>query len=518
MSINIKKDFIGRIFAVIIFGMLTIFGFVFSMYLIYNADNFYTYVLAFSYLILSIIAGLFNTFTAYSYYRSYLYDEYLKSIKNGLVPIKKLPTVAVAMAIFNENTDIVTKNMKQLLTLKYPKNLLKFYILDDSTDKEKIRIIKKTSEKLGYNYIHRTDRKGYKAGALNNIMNISKEEFLAIFDYDEYLTDPYFLEELLPYFKDKKLAYIQTEKRYKKHTFFSDTIDLFDAFFFKFIQPSRALNNTAIFAGSCGIIKMDCLRKIGGFPEYVIEDTFFSFESDLSGYKSLYVPKVYAYGKPIETFTELVKQQWRYNYGDTQFLGYFISKFKKKGVRKKLSPLSNMDYMTHGFGLNYISVMLVLFTLVSILIVFSQLPVTKITLSNMFTSQYLSFDLELLGMGALFVSIIAPIIITKIYFNSISKGIMIFLLNFSLAFIRAKAAFAAIFRKKYKIIWDRNNLLKNNRAIYAIRNSIVEISFAILLFLLSLIAIGINNIFGGIWLIWYGILYASTLIMFYKYR
>ena len=107
MSINIKKDFIGRIFAVIIFGMLTIFGFVFSMYLIYNADNFYTYVLAFSYLILSIIAGLFNTFTAYSYYRSYLYDEYLKSIKNGLVPIKKLPTVAVAMAIFNENTDIV---------------------------------------------------------------------------------------------------------------------------------------------------------------------------------------------------------------------------------------------------------------------------------------------------------------------------------------------------------------------------------------------------------------------------
>ena len=518
MGNKISKDLFGRVFAVVVFAALTIFGFAFSIYLIYNANNAYTYFLAFSYLILSVIAGLFNTFTAYSYYRSYLYDDYLKSIKKRLLPLERFPTVAVSIATFNEDPKIVIKNMKQLKTLNYPKDRIKFYMLDDSNDVKKIHEIRTASKRYGYEYINRPERKGYKAGALNNLMNITKEEFIAVFDYDEYLTNKNFLLELLPYFQDKKLAYIQTEKRYRKHTFFSDTIDLFDAFFFKFIQPSRALNNTAIFAGSCGIIKMDCLRKIGGFPEYVIEDTFFSFESDLSGYKSLYVPKVYAYGKPIETFTELVKQQWRYNYGDTQFLGYFISKFKKKGVRKKLSPLSNMDYMTHGFGLNYISVMLVLFTLVSILIVFSQLPVTKITLSNMFTSQYLSFDLELLGMGALFVSIIAPIIITKIYFNSISKGIMIFLLNFSLAFIRAKAAFAAIFRKKYKIIWDRNNLLKNNRAIYAIRNSVVEISFAILLFLLSLIAIGINNIFGGIWLIWYGILYASTLIMFYKYR
>ncbi len=518
MGNKISKDLFGRVFAVVVFAALTIFGFAFSIYLIYNANNAYTYFLAFSYLILSVIAGLFNTFTAYSYYRSYLYDDYLKSIKKKLLPLEQFPTVAVSIATFNENPKIVIKNMKQLKTLNYPKNRIKFYMLDDSNDIKKIHEIKNASKKYGYEYINRPERKGYKAGALNNLMNITKEEFIAVFDYDEYLTNKNFLLELLPYFQDKKLAYIQTEKRYRKHTFFSDTIDLFDAFFFKFIQPSRALNNTAIFAGSCGVIKTSHLKEIGGFPEYVIEDTFFSFESDIHGFKSLYIPKVYAYGKPIETFTELVKQQWRYNYGDTQFLGYFINKLKRKDKMKKLSPLSNVDYMTHGFGLNYISVMLVLFTIISILIVFSQLPLAKINLSNVLTAQYLSFDLELLGVGALFVSIIAPVILTKIYFNSIKKGFMIFLLNFALAFIRAKAAFAAIFRKKYKIVWERNKFSqKYGRILYAFRNSVAEIIFASFLVVLSAIAMIINNTFGGLWLLWYGILYASTIIMFYKY-
>ncbi len=520
ISKGIKKDLLGRVFAVIVFALLTLFGFVFSIYLIYNANNAYTYFLAFSYLILSIVAGLFNTFTAYSYYRSYLYDEYLDKIKDSLSPMNTFPSVAVAIATFNEDPKIVIKNMKQLRKLDYPKDKIVFYMLDDSNDKTKINQIKKASKIYNYIYINREDRRGYKAGALNNLMNITKEEFIAVFDYDEYLTNTKFLKDLLPYFQDKKLAYIQTEKRYRKYSFFSDTIDLFDAFFFKFIQPSRALNNTAIFAGSCGIIKTSCLKEIGGFPEYVIEDTFFSFESDVHGFKSLYVPKVYAYGKPIKTFTELVKQQWRYNYGDTQFLGYFIEKLRRKNTKKVLSPLSNVDYMTHGFGLNYISVMLVLFTLISIFIVFSQLPIAKINLSNVLSAQYLSFDLELLGIGALFVSIIAPIIITKVYFNSVRKGIMIFLLNFALAFIRAKAAFAAIFRKKYRVVWERKN--KNNykygRILYAAKNSIMEVSFAIFLFILGVIAVIINNVFGGMWLFWYGILYASTIFMFYKYR
>ena len=56
--------------------------------------------------------------------------------------------------------------------------------------------------------------------------------------------------------------------------------------------------------------------------------------SDMNDYKGLYVPKVYAYGRPMTTFSSIIKQQWRYNYGDTQFLMYFVG---NRGIKKKLS-------------------------------------------------------------------------------------------------------------------------------------------------------------------------------------
>ena len=260
--------------------------------------------------------------------------------------------------------------MLRLKSMDYPKSKMKFYLLDDSTNKDTVASLRDFSEKNGITFIHRENRSGFKAGAFNNMLKYSKEDLIAIFDADEYLTDRSFLKELVPYFADKRLAYVQTRKSSFNGTFFSDSVKLFDDFFYTFIQPARAFNNTAIFAGSCGIIKREALDKVGGFPEYVVEDTFFSFEADVNNYKSLYIPKIYAYGMPITTFTALARQQWRYNYGDTQFLGYFFGKLISKKVALK-SRISKVDYVTHGFGLNYLSVMLVLSTIVSLLIVFS---------------------------------------------------------------------------------------------------------------------------------------------------
>ena len=258
------------------------------------------------------------------------------------------------------------------------------------------------------------------------------------------------------------------------------------------------------------------MQKIGGFPEYIIEDTFFSFESDIHGYKSLFIPKVYAHGKPINRFTELVKQQWRYNYGDTQFVGYFFK--RSKNNRKNLSPLSRIDYMTHGFGLNYISIVLLLFTMLSILIVFGQLSGQVFSVKNILNSSNIGFDLEILGISAFALSIVAPAILTKMYFKSLRKGLMIFLLNFSLAFIRTKAAVAAVLNMKGKTMWSGRKMNINDRQFtYSLKNSMMEVSFSIVLFAFSAIAMGIDNMYGAMWLLWYGILYISTFFLFYKY-
>ncbi len=514
---DILKDYRVRLISIVLFMVLTALGLLFSVYLFMDSASPYTYMVASLFLILTLISGFFNITTSYWYYRSYFYDKYLSKIQKSLKPVRRFPSVAIAMPVFNENPETVKKNMLRMRYMNYPKSKLRCYLLDDSTDPEIAGELERFCSRNGVVYLHRSDRKGFKAGALNNMLKHSKEEFVAIFDYDEYLTDPNFIMDTLPYFDDKRMSYIQTEKSYSKGTIFSDSINLFDAFFFRFIQPARALDNTAIFSGSCGIIKRSALDVIGGFPEYIIEDTFFSFESDMNEYRSLYLPKIYALGKPIKKFSELAKQQWRYNYGDTQFLKYFASNGSRSGERKSLSPMSTIDYISHGFGLNYISGILLLFTIASILIVFSSFPIAHFSLSNILVTKNINLQLEILGFTVFFISLVMPIMLTKLYFNSARKGLMVFIINFALAFVRTKAGLSAFLNLSPKLKWVRPKDGRRWNITHAIKNSTLETVFAAVLLVLGASALVVDNFFGGMWLLWYGILYSSTLYFFYKY-
>ena len=514
------KNLFLRGISIFLFSVLTVLGIGFSIYIMLITKSVLSEAVALAFLMLSAISGFFNTFTSYSYYRSYLYDKHLEKIQKGLKPLQRYPTVAVVMPVYNEDKNITERNFLRLMEMEYPKDKISFYLLDDSTDARIRNELKRFASRTGISYIHREDRRNFKAGALNNFCMNAKEEFLAIFDYDEYLSDKKFVLDLLPYFSNKKLSYVQTEKRFQKGTFFSDTVDIFHGFFFKFIQPSRALNNTGIFAGSCGMIRTSYLKKMGGFPEYVTEDTFFSFESDANGYESLYLPKNYALGAPITKFSHLAKQQWRYNYGDTQFLGYFVGKILGKENKKPKSRWLMVDYVTHGFGLNYISVVLIIFTLVSVAIVFSGLTIVPSSgIAGMLTSSSAEIVFETLGVLAFSLSLLAPVVVTKLYFGSLKKGFMMLMLNFALAFIRTKAALLAIFNSTVNNSWTGISFLKAEKGIiFALKNSVVETVFSGALFVLGIVAMLINNMYGGLWLMGYGVFYISTAYMFYKYR
>ena len=514
MSRNIPSGIVARLFVVLLFISVTALGITFSIYLALAAHTLTMYLVAVSFALLTLVSGIFNSISAYTYYRSAFYDAYLEKIKKSLSPMKNHPAVAIAIPVYNEDPAMLDRNLARLEELNYEKSRLKYYVVDDST-KEDLRCrIEAIAKKHGAVYLHRAERKGFKAGALNNMLKHSNEQFIAVFDADERLTNRNFLKELLPYFQDKRIAFVQTEKRYAKGTFFSDSVDLFDAIFFKFIQPARAINGTSIYAGSCGIIRRSALDAIGGFPEYIIEDTFFSFEADVHSYRSIYIPKVYALGKPVKTFTELMRQQWRYNYGDTQFLFHLIKK-RKAIDRQSISPICRIDYMTHGFGLNYLSGVLILFTIVSVMIVFSSFSMA-FSVNRLFSLQNPGFTLEYLGISAFILSILMPIFITKAYFNSVSKGLMIFILNFALAFTRLKAALAAVLNLNPIGGWVKGDALKAG-IVNAFRKSTVEMVFSAMLIAAGAASAILYNLAGAIWLSWYSLLYISTFIMFFKY-
>ncbi len=511
-SIFFGAGFSRRLVILLIFAALSIAGISFSIYLMLIANSAYMYIIAVLFLLLSIVTGSFNTYAAFLYYKSYFYVDYLKELSKYIKPMSRYPKVAFIVPIKNEDPKVVKRTLSAILSVDYPRERMNVILSDTSDDGKDSDLIRRFCAGSGIVYLHGTTKKG-KAGSLNMALKHVNAEFVAVLDYDEKIVRRSFLKDLLPYFQDKSVAYIQTEKSYFSGSFFSQTVDLFDKFFFNFIEPARAINNTAIYAGSCGIIRKSVLDEIGGFPEYVIEDTFFSFEACGRGYKSIYVPIVYAKGIQIKSFSALAKQQWRYNFGDTEFMRYYLA--EKKNIKE--SVLSHIDYVMHGMGLSYISVMLISFTVLSVLIVFSAASITHVSLFQAINLGDIATDLELIGSSALFVSIFAPVIMTKMYFGSFKKGLMLFALNYALAVTRTMAAISVFLRRDPFKVWNRQKIQRRGSLVYSLLTTRVELIFVGIVLFFGYLAFIASNLLGAFWLVWYGVMYGLATVFVYKY-
>ena len=122
----------------------------------------------------------------------------------------ELPQITVQLPLFNEMY-VAERLIDAVSKLNYPLEKLEIQILDDSTDQTKELIQEKLKEypTINFQYIHRTDRKGFKAGALKEGLEVAKGEFIAIFDSD-FIPDPNFLLQTIPWFSDSKVGMVQS--------------------------------------------------------------------------------------------------------------------------------------------------------------------------------------------------------------------------------------------------------------------------------------------------------------------
>src|SRR5436309_8741733 len=117
---------------------------------------------------LSVLIGL----SAYGVHRYFIIYLYLKNRKRAPVPARyfeQLPKVTIQLPIFNE-VYVAERLLRSVSELDYPRELLQIQVLDDSTDETR-EITASCAEELrqrGFNVqrIHRVDRTGFKAGAL----------------------------------------------------------------------------------------------------------------------------------------------------------------------------------------------------------------------------------------------------------------------------------------------------------------------------------------------------------------
>jgi hypothetical protein len=161
--------------------------------------------------------------------------------------------------------------------------------------------------------------------------------------------------------------------------------------------------------------------------------------------------------------------------------------------------------------------MLVLSTIAAVLRVFSNFSFAHMSLPQLLMASTMQQSVELLGFTTFILSLFVPVILTKVYFKSISRGIMVFVLNFALAIVRFKAAIAAVFGVDPAMHWHRVKERSKHSASFSLFNTPAEICFASAMLAAGYVAFYLNNIAGGMWLAWYGVMYLATTLLIYKY-
>ena len=166
-----------------------------------------TVVLATYFFILLVLAG-------YGWHRYYLVYAYMKHKDRVPVPagqFDQLPMVTVQLPIYNEMY-VVDRLIEAVAQMDYPRDRFEVQVLDDSTDETRsiaeLAVRRAAAQGLDITYLHRTDRTGFKAGALEAGMRVAKGEFIAIFDAD-FLPSPDFLHKTIHHFTDPKVAVVQ---------------------------------------------------------------------------------------------------------------------------------------------------------------------------------------------------------------------------------------------------------------------------------------------------------------------
>jgi len=170
-------------------------------------------------------------------------------------------TIDIYIPVFNEEPDLVRETIRASKKVKQKDEWkVVLYLLDDSNNP----LMTKMAEEEGITQITREGKKGRKAGAITNAMDITLGDFIVIIDSDTRLF-PAILFNTMGYFKDELVAWVQTPQWFCDLTEGKDGRDVFandPAMFFDVIQRRRNNYNASFCCGATSIHRTSALREV----------------------------------------------------------------------------------------------------------------------------------------------------------------------------------------------------------------------------------------------------------------
>ena len=177
------------------------------------------------------------------------------------------------------------------------------------------------ADDLGCFYLRRLGSAGAKAGNINHALTQAKGDFFVVFDAD-FVPRPEFIEEVLPFFTDDNVAFVQTPQTYGNlHTMIARGAGYMQSVFYRFIQPGRNHFNAAFCVGTNVMFRRTAVQEIGGiYADSKSEDVWTSLKLHERGWRSIYLARTLAVGDAPETIEAYTKQQLRWATGGFEIL------------------------------------------------------------------------------------------------------------------------------------------------------------------------------------------------------
>jgi cellulose synthase/poly-beta-1,6-N-acetylglucosamine synthase-like glycosyltransferase len=301
--------------------------------------------LCFAYFAVLLLLAMYGLHRSHLVLTCLRYREKLRGLRDGLPRVASdadpdaLPHVTVQLPLYNEAT-VVERLLDHVARLSYPRSKLEIQVLDDSTDESRHIARAKVSHlraappaqgegtradwdgELDIVYLHRIDRTGYKAGALDEGLKVAKGELVAIFDAD-FLPQPDFLRELVPHFTtDEKVGMVQARWGHMNRD-----VSLLTRVQALMLDGHHLVENRARaaagwlfnFSGTGGMWRKRAIGESGGWQhDTLTEDLDLSYRAQLKGWRFVYRENVVSPAELPEDVSAFRAQQFRWAKGTVQ--------------------------------------------------------------------------------------------------------------------------------------------------------------------------------------------------------
>jgi cellulose synthase/poly-beta-1,6-N-acetylglucosamine synthase-like glycosyltransferase len=308
--------------------------------------------------------GVLGALAIYGLHRSHLVFTVLRHRKTtssasrrlpaleaaGLDARTDLPIVTIQLPLYNEAT-VATRLLDHVAAIEWPRDRLEIQVLDDSTDETRALVRHKVDELredgLDIVYMHRVDRVGYKAGALDHGLRVAKGELVAIFDAD-FLPQRDFLRAVAPHFiGDPRVGMVQARWGHLNRAFSMLTRTqalMLDGHHLVENRARSAAGWLFNFSGTGGVWRKQAIADAGGWQhDTLTEDLDLSYRAQLAGWRFVYREDVVTPAELPEDISAFRAQQFRWAKGTVQTARKLLGTL----MRARLSPMQRIEAFFH---------------------------------------------------------------------------------------------------------------------------------------------------------------------------